>query len=337
VYTDDEFRRIIATMPGVAQGTRNSYGANMKRVLKIFGGTTPLCDILLDPEGSFPRISASFAAKGSSRASFQNMIGSLMSLLRFSWMMYVQDADGKPVLGPDGRPVISSLYKRWEKVYQPLKIQVRERGMMATPTPRQVKAWLDWDAILANNKRLAAKDASGIETLLSEMYVSLLPRRLSDYHKVFLVRTEADRASKAFRQAPAVLDLTLDVPTIDVRAFKTVKTHGAWSKTLPPRLLRCLRASLAREPRAYLFVRPSDKKPFTDPNQFGKWRTRCLRRWFGKKHVSNNSLRHAYATVLRKMSAKLTPLEVEQRARDMGHSAAMSARYAFKTKTPMDN
>lgn len=124
----------------------------------------------------------------------------------------------------------------------------------------------------------------------------------------------------------AYVDLTVEAPVIHVKDFKTATKMKAWTKELPMRLLNEIKASLQQDPRQYLFTQ-KDGKPYTTANSFSQFTNRGLSKLMGY-HVSVNSLRHAYATMLKEKG--LSVWEYKQIARDMGNTMIMNMTYAFK-------
>jgi hypothetical protein len=327
-FTDDAFRKVIDDAP-VSSGTRELYHRTFRRVKRIMGGAD-MCDVLNDPERSFARL-AKHVAKSESDKNEQallTIVGVLMSLFKHSGLRWEQSVEKSL-----GERRLSPTYERWHALMQPLNASVKAVQKSGKPTVKQALAGLAWETVVAKNVELSLKHWGSMDCLLSNMYVLLRPRRQSDYYDVYIARRPEDKRSAEWADAPAVLDMTLPSPLITVREYKTRKAYGAWSKELPSELVRCIKASLRATPRSRLFVRPSDGGRFETAEQFGAYHNRRLKEWFGNKKVTNNSLRHAYATML-KLDGNISMAEHEEAAKDMGHSLLKSLEYAHNKAPP---
>ncbi len=125
-----------------------------------------------------------------------------------------------------------------------------------------------------------------------------------------------------------MLDLTVQPCTIKIKEYKTSDSQalGEWTKELPEKLVANIEASLQKQPRDYLFVKPRSGLPFTSGDDFGLWHNRHLRRWFDNEAVNNTSLRRARAKFLN--MHELSPGERMAHARDMGHTLLTNLKYS---------
>ena len=231
------------------------------------------------------------------------------------------------------------------------------------PTDRQLRAALSWRDVLDQNEKLwaAAKPLLSVrnvrrpsagsishtpdpdpsmrngarqrranilhDALLSSIYTDQDPRR-SDYWRVRVVRSDPDFAGAIAKDEPAMLDLRgvrgKARPTLTVRKYKTAKVHGPFSFALPPRTWALARASLALQPRGFLFAR-RDGSPFSSSNAFTKHHNARLRAWFGNPAVSNNSVRKAAASFYQ-YDLTASGAKKAGHARNMGHGLASAMR-----------
>lgn len=114
--------------------------------------------------------------------------------------------------------------------------------------------------------------------------------------------------------------------TLTLNSYKTAKIYQQVTEELPPLLVTEIRASLARNPREYLFVSTRDRLPYHSEKAFSQWANSLLERTFGKK-LNLTLLRHAAITALD--FNKLTPLERQDIAHRMGHSVETQGKYKF--------
>jgi integrase len=103
---------------------------------------------------------------------------------------------------------------------------------------------------------------------------------------------------------------------------KTAKTHGPLRRSLPSSLLKIIQASLAEDPRDYLFCNVRGE-PYSK-NSFCKACNRVFLEIFNK-HVTSRILRQSFISSM-DFNA-LTPAEQMTHAKNMCHSWQMQALY----------
>jgi hypothetical protein len=194
-------------------------------------------------------------------------------------------------------------------------------------TQKQNDNWLDWDVVLAHEKRLhdeteeivKKKELTPVDwsTVLSYMVLSLYtkfaPRRNQDYQFMMVVKTEKqakDSESNYF---------VLDTNKFIFNKYKTANSHGKQEFDVPKDLVDAI--------HLYLKVHPSSKTPFQFLVQYDgtplpsvNSMTRVLNKIFGK-NVGATMLRHIY------LSSKYDVSEMNEDAEKMGHTSGMQHEY----------
>ena len=202
--------------------------------------------------------------------------------------------------------------------------------------PVRPDAVVAWDEVASNYSRLRRDAPRSQERLLAGFFALMPPRRQADYHRLRVVRSDADADAAGAASAASAdgcsgwVDLRRSPAELVVTAFKTVKAMGEHRKALPEELDAALRDSLAAHPRGWVFTPPrSRSQPFKDIVSFTNWHNRLLGRWFSGRHITVNSLRHAFATRAMR-DPTLAFGDRERIARDMGHSISRNIAYAYK-------
>ena len=317
-YGDEEVRRRMM-QASLSGPTRQVYLDAMRRAQGVLKGMS-VCEILMRPNESFETLDKALKM----RQTLGTTVGGLLAILKHSGMREDLEFGGKA----------ARFGKRWQALYKPLMKELDERRKEGKPTDRQEAGAVSWlsvvqkneelvGAVLPKNKNKTATTSQVEDALLSSLYVDLEPRRQSEYHKIFILRSEADL--DAALAEPAHVDLTAKQPVIVVREHKNARlADKPWKAELPTRTVQLLRR--LPETRKYVFTR-EDGEPYTTKG-YTDYHNRKLKTWFGDK-VSNNSLRHARASVIQS-DFTMTTGEKDAAAEAMGHTPGMNKRYAFR-------
>ena len=126
------------------------------------------------------------------------------------------------------------------------------------------------------------------ERLLLMMYTEIPPLR-SDFYQTKIYRTE----SCSWDGNYIVLG---NQSVLVLQKYKTAKVYKTLRIDLPPILVFEIEASLAKNPRNYLFVSTRTKTPYTRPNSYNRWANRVLKKLFGNENISLSMLRHIYVS-----------------------------------------
>jgi hypothetical protein len=194
------------------------------------------------------------------------------------------------------------------------------------PTDRQRAAHVPWADVL---KARDALPKDGNDYLLLCMFTKIPPLR-ADFDRLAIVHKKLTAAQVATEPnyllvspnpgADGVPSMTLVLNEFKSKGARLQQYH----KELPPDLCAVVHASLERQPRPYLFVRPSTGERFTSPSAYSLFANRILKRVFAPKPVNINTLRHSFVSAL---PDRLRVAAKDAIARDMLHSPAMQERY----------
>jgi len=207
------------------------------------------------------------------------------------------------------------LSEKWNVLLHSLRAKSLERVEQNEPTEREEKAHIplsEWQ-----KKEAEMRSEGSQEHLLVAFHALIKPLRGGDLAAV--------RIGGGPEEDDNYLDLSKRMLTIS--SHKTSSTHPFLERIIPTDLMKSIRASLAKEPRDYLFE-SSYGHPYTRDG-FIKWKQRVFRKIFGKP-VSTNSLRHAYISEMDRNKMSLRALKGE--AKEMGHSVSEQSRYVRLAK-----
>ena len=107
-----------------------------------------------------------------------------------------------------------------------------------------------------------------------------------------------------------------------------------YTRSLGSELTRELRASLKKDPRAFLLTESNTSKPYTH-SAFAMYARRTLQKLFGKP-CTLTLLRHSYISHMLAYG-QLTIIYFEQLAAEMCHSPATQAQYQWIEPRPRIN
>lgn len=248
----------------------------------------------------------------------------------------------------------ASSHRCWTDLYAEVTPRALDHYETNEPTERMLGSHVPWAEILAARDREVRERPLEWETLLLAFYTYLPPSRIN-FGRVRIYRdaseaprpdTEEERETPNFVVLPPVTVAPAAKPEADAReggprgalpptltisAFKNKTARFPRSvRELPAELASLLRRSLEHRPRDWLFVMPSTGGPWgsTDSIAFGNWTREGLRRVFGGRPVTANTIRHSFATAL-DMNA-MTPREKEATAASMMTSAYQLERYRMR-------
>ena len=202
------------------------------------------------------------------------------------------------------------LLNEWKQLQFDNAAPLREHYVNETPTELQKSKQVELSDVIKVRDALP----DGIPKLLLSMYTMVNPER-ADYFETEIV-TEGQTPV-----LPNYIDMVAS--KVVLADFKTKKTYTTLSQTLPPELIRQIRASLAESPRKYLFVN-NVGAPFTRA-VYSNWANRILSHVMGKK-TTLTCIRHAYVSQL-DFNGSLK--ELTAIAKSMGHSTGTQRKYKW--------
>jgi hypothetical protein len=210
--------------------------------------------------------------------------------------------------------------QRWEKIQKENWESRRIQDLNNTPTQNQIEVatTLKWNDIIS--KRDALQKGS-IQKLLLSMYTYLPPVR-ADYYEVSINPQIINKDKINY----IILGPSADKSTIVLNNFKTAAKYKTITNVCPEPLYDEIKASLAANPRNYLFTMPTDNRRPFDRNSFSKWANAQLQAIFGVQ-INLTSLRHLYISAIDFNKTRATDLE--KIGKLMGHSVSMQKGYQW--------
>lgn len=313
-----------------SEQTRRTYMLGLKRakeqVSKEAGREVSYSEMLLRPEETVRRLKS---AEGWSSSTLKGTMNAIRSLIKHAKLTEDMRAGGR----------FSRMSKRWKELINGVEVkaktdakEIKWTDVLAKTDELEARA-----RKLSTSKGATSKEAqtAWMEALQLSMYSDLLPRRHTDYYRLYVLRSERDR-ERAEKQEASFVDMTAralrengGVPLVMVKKYKTAKSLGEWRKAMPSRTYELLKRSLEAQPREYVFV-GADGRPYALIDAYTKSHNGRLERWFGES-ANLRAIRHSAASMLHS-NPMITPLERESGARDMGHSVKISGQvYATST------
>lgn len=202
--------------------------------------------------------------------------------------------------------------------------EVRVQNDKQEKTTKQQENWMDWEEVLQHyallykrvlplwtkTKLTPAETDALMDVVLLSMYVLVPPRRSTDYAKFKL------------RDIDTSKDNYLGKGKLIFNDYKTDKTYGRQEVKVPPKLKTILNKWATKHNNDYLLF-DRQGRPLTNSKI-----TLRLNRIFEGKKISSSMLRHIYLTHLYRDMPALR--QMEDTAKDMGHSIDEAMRYAKK-------
>jgi hypothetical protein len=302
---DDDYIGIIQRAD-IRDSTKEPYISNLRTIIRHTG--QPLCNVINNADVYYPVLKQ----KTNKVSTLLTLIKTILSIIKYSNIKQTY---------PD-------IFLKWYGYFKPLNEQIVKQRETNIPTYEQSLSKLDWEKdVMVKYKELEKKAFGSIEHLTLAIYTLLPPRRQRDYWKVVIIpagTSDAEKSKMMEVDMSGYIDLSLKCPEIHIVAFKTNEYYKEWSKVLPDKFLKLLAINLRRYPRKYLFV-TSSSSCYKNFKTFAIANNDMLKGIFGNKNVSVNSLRHSAATYV--YYSRMTPLEKERYAYDMGHSVHMQRLY----------
>jgi hypothetical protein len=213
-------------------------------------------------------------------------------------------------------------FEAWGEIVSKLALKKKEHALSGQMTDKEEKNWVEWKAVLAKEKHLAESQYGSFDHLMLAMYCLIPPLRQNFGNVKIYHATPSDPTKENF-----IVITPAGKGTLVLNEYKTSKRYGKFAKELPSNLIQVIQASLAANPRDYLFVK-HDGEPYTLQNSFTVTSNRTFKRLFGK-NVTVSILRHSCISDTDFNSA--TPQEIFDKAKSMTHSVAMQQMYRKRT------
>ena len=226
---------------------------------------------------------------------------------------------------PDIRAAKAAAYIKFTEYQSAASQTITDRYMAAEPSDKERTNWVPWPEVIAKERQLAATEFASSDHLLLAMYSLIEPLR-QDYGALRILVDRLPPADAATNFLAIARDGSWG--KLVLHEYKTFKKYGAYTRDLPPELLRVIKASLIAKPRAYLFVDDSGK-PYKLANSFTQFSNRTLKRIFGKKFTVS-LMRHSHISNIDFNAS--TPGDLFQKSKNMAHSIGMQQLYRRKVE-----
>ena len=322
---DSEIYATLGLSEGITDSTKKNYATQLRRVQRICsdsfseeGVAVSIREIVMQPKRTMRSLNR--AMHGSSLQSLSQMVLAIKAVLNHA---------GDTVVGVEN---VEKLKKKWASIHAPMDAKVKSDRMKNIPTKHQALSMLTWSKVYDNNLRLRSIcDGKKVPTacdvadlLLSSMYVTINPRRVLDYSRLYIM-------TNALADIPdgttGIIDMTKKRPTITVTSHKNMKHSGKWTKIMPAQLVADLKLSLSVTPRSYAFE-TSRGEPYNSSDVFSAYQRSRLLAWFGVP-ATPTTLRHSRASQVA-ADPTMSLQEKDAIAKEMGHALSTHFQYAFR-------
>ena len=219
-------------------------------------------------------------------------------------------------------PALVAVKPVWDALCAALSAEVDALIKTSSKSAREEAAWVPLSGWLRAEAEFAAREFGSVRHLLVALHCKWPPLRGGDLGQVHIVAPGDARATDG--RTNVLVWVGEDQPAeLLVQAHKTAHLKGALVRPLPLSLRKIVAASLAKAPRALLFVSPAGGA-FTTEAVFTGWANREFARVFGRP-TACNSARHAWCSAMD--TSRMSTAQLEEVARLMGHSLAQQRAY----------
>jgi len=221
---------------------------------------------------------------------------------------------GKFILGIKTETLVSieDTHTSWRELLKENWVPIQEHYDSNEPTDKQKDMVVPFDDLI---EALGQLRIGSPEQLLLAFYTKVPPIR-GEYFEMKLI-FEDDKIPEEGNY------IVMKNGKLVVHDFKANKTCPPIETTISDEVMGWVRESLVNKTRKYLFVTPTENKPY-GRTQFSQWAGRTLSKIFNKP-MNLTVLRHIYIT---HMIAIKTPVsELKQLAKNMGHSRTTQRMY----------
>ena len=207
---------------------------------------------------------------------------------------------------------IEDTHTSWRELLKENWVPIQEHYDSNEPTDKQKDMVVPFDDLI---EALGQLRIGSPEQLLLAFYTKVPPIR-GEYFEMKLI-FEDDKIPEEGNY------IVMKNGKLVVHDFKANKTCPPIETTISDEVMGWVRESLVNKSRKYLFVTPTENKPY-GRTQFSQWAGRTLSKIFNKP-MNLTVLRHIYIT---HMIAIKTPVsELKQLAKNMGHSRTTQRMY----------
>lgn len=207
---------------------------------------------------------------------------------------------------------IGDTHTSWRELLKENWVPIQEHYDSNEPTEKQKNMVVPFNELI---EALGQLRIGSPEHLLLAFYTKVAPIR-GEYFEMKLI-FEDDKVPDEGNY------IVMKDGKLVVHDFKANRTCPPIESTISEEVMGWVRESLVNNRRKYLFVTPTENKPY-GRTQFSQWAGRTLSKIFNKP-MNLTVLRHIYIT---HMIAIKTPVsELKQLAKNMGHSRTTQRMY----------
>lgn len=209
----------------------------------------------------------------------------------------------------------------WDAQFRILDKLINDEYERAEPNEREKQQWVQWQDVLALEKKLAGDEATFGSTphLLLAMYCFVPPQR-QDYGSVRLVLQQPQTSGEDYLLIPK---RGSGAGRVCLHDRKTARTMGVYHGEIPASLVSVIVQSLKLNPRHFLFEK-SEGGAFVSKTQFRDFSNATLMKLF-KKRMGVSTLRHSFISELD--YNRLSPAQLKAIAYAMGHDPRQQQLY----------
>ena len=207
---------------------------------------------------------------------------------------------------------IEDTHTGWRELLKENWVPIQEHYDSNEPTDKQKDMVVPFDELIG---ALVKLKIGSPEQLLLAFYTKVPPIR-GEYFEMKLI-FEDDKIPEEGNY------IVMKNSKLVVHDFKANRTCPPIETTISEEVMGWVRESLMKKSRKYLFVTPTENKPY-GRTQFSQWAGRTLTKIFNKP-MNLTVIRHIYIT---HMIAIKTPVaDLKQLAKNMGHSRTTQRMY----------
>jgi len=296
-------RSILAA--DISNMTKEQYVRNAQTLQRLANGRG-LEDVISHPKAMLKRIENAYQKLQTRKA----MVSAVKAIFKYN-----------PELKTEYEPHL----QKWTDYFRTIDRAITQRVATAEPTEREIMNWVEWKDVLKKQQDMGLTEYGSIPHLLVSMYSLIEPVR-ADYGVVHIIYTDDDVEKVPPESNYILMSHNPGESKLVLHSYKTSKKYGTFERSLPDQLVNIIAASLAKEPREYLFVDESGN-PYARKNSYTRFANRTFERIFGKKFTIS-LMRHSFVSSIDFNES--TPLELMKHSRNMMHSIGMQQLYRRK-------
>jgi hypothetical protein len=207
---------------------------------------------------------------------------------------------------------IADTSNKWRELLKENWVPIQDHYDSNEPTEKQKDMVVPFDTLV---EALGKLKTGTPEHLLLAFYTKVPPVR-AEYFEMRLI-FEGDKIPEEGNY------IIMKEGKLVIHDFKANRTCPTIETIISDEVMGWVRESLMKKTRNYLFVTPTENKPY-GRTQFSNWACRTLKYIFNKP-MNLTVLRHIYITHM--IANKMPVSELKQLAKNMGHSRTAQRMY----------